>query len=199
MMRKIEPALICVGIINAPLECARSAVQSQLEATIGKAAFRLDLKTLQWPEFFKQNGRFHDVLHAEIVLFSPREGVTIYVCNLADGWVSLYENVIKSSTFDAFFFRATSEENDEYKIFEMMAWQRGVLVRHIRALQDDDGWKFLNKGDPLPFENVARYKKRAIGARLDHKTLENYSEAAGHNIACVVQYTGECWQFGRSG
>ncbi len=194
-----EPALMCVGVILAPLERVRDAVQSQLERTIDKNMFSSKLENITWREFFKRDGQFYDILRAEIVLFSPREGLTIYVCNLADGWSSLYGNLIKASAFDAYFFRATLPETAEYKVFQMTAWRHGVLVRQVRALQEEDGWGFLNKGDPLPFEDIERYKKREISARLDRKLIESYSEAAGYKISSVTKFAGQCWRFWRGG
>lgn len=94
--------------------------------------------------------------------------------------------------------RTKLAEQAEYKVFEMTAWRRGVLVRQVRALQEADGWALLNTGDPLPFEDVERYKKRQINARLDCKLIDNYSEAVGYGISSVTQFDGQCWHFWRS-
>ncbi len=197
MIDAYEPALICMGIFLAPLESARAAVQSQLES-IKNRPFNSMMENINWREFFKRDGEFHDIMRAEIALFSPREDVTIYVCNLSDGWVSLYENAVKAGAFDAYFFRATLPETAEYKVFEMEMWRRGSLVRQVRALQEEDGWGFLNKGDPLPFERPKQYNKRAISARLDRKLIESYSEAVGCRISSITKFTGQCWHFWRS-
>lgn len=194
-----EPALICVGVISAPFESACAAVQSQLERTIDKDAFSSTLEQANWRTFFERDGEFYDIMRFQIVLFSAREGITVYVCNLADGWSSLYENLVKASAFDAYFFRATLAEQAEYKVFEMEMWRRGVLARQVRALQEEGRWDFLNKGDPLPFEDVERYKKRQVSARLDRRLIENYSEAAGYKISSVPKFDGQCWRFWRSG
>ena len=39
-----------------------------------------------------------------MAFFSPHESLTTYVCNLADGWVSLYGNLVRDSISDAYFF-----------------------------------------------------------------------------------------------
>jgi hypothetical protein len=125
--------------------------------------------------------------------------VTVYVCNLADGWVSLYGNLVKASVLDAYFFRATLSEDAEFKVFEMMGWRRGVLERELRVLQDDDGWKFVNRGAPLSFENPLQYKKRQVGARLDRRSIERYSEAVGYSVGSVTEFRGRCWRLWRDG
>ncbi len=94
------------------------------------------------------------MMSLEIALFSPHENTTIYTCNLADGWSSLYGNLVKNQKFDAYFFRTTLAERVGYNVFEMMAWRHGELKRQVRSLQDEDGWKFLNSGELLPFLNT---------------------------------------------
>lgn len=193
-----EPALICVGIISAPLESARYAVQSELERTIEKDAFRSALEIINWRTFFERDGRFYDIMRLQMALFSPRQGITVYACNLADGWVSVYENLVKVNAFDAYFFRATLGERAQYKVFEMESWRHGVLVRQVRALQEEGRWDFLNTGDPLPFEDLERYKKREVSKRVDRKLIESYSEAAGYRLSLVAQFAGPCWHFWRN-
>ena len=190
-----QPKLICMGIIAAPLEDVCSAVQLQLERTIGRDAFNSKLQKAIWREFFRNDGQFYDIMRAEIVLFSPRQGITAYACNLADGWLSLYENHVKARTFDAYFFRATLAEHAEYKVFEMISWRHGIRVRQVRALQEEDGWQFLNKGDPLPFEDLERYKKHQVSARMNRKLIESYSAEAGYQINSVTEFAGQCWRF----
>lgn len=107
------------------------------------------------------------------------------------------ENLIKASSLDAYFFRATLSERVEYKAFEMMGWHGGVLKRQVRVLQDDEGWKFVNKGDPLPFEMPLQYRKRRISSRLDRRLIEIYSQAAGYRMTSVTEFDGECWHFWR--
>jgi hypothetical protein len=174
------------------------AVRAQLESAIKKEACS-KLEPVEWREFFERDGLFYDIKRFQIALFSPHENLTVYVCNLADGWASLYGNLVKASAFDAYFFRATLSEIAEYKVFEMMAWRRGVLERELRVLQDDDGWKFANKGEPMPFESPMQYRKRQIGGRLDRRLIEKYSEAAGYRIGSVTEFSGPCWQLWRSG
>jgi hypothetical protein len=194
-----EPVQICVGLALAPCESVLHGVQTQLERTIKKEAFRSTLGAIEWREFFEGEGLFYDIKSFQIALFSPYESLTVYVCNLADGWVSLYGNLVKMSAIDAYFFRTTLSEDAEFKVFEMMGWHRGVLERELRVLQDDDGWKFVNKGEPRSFENPLQYKRRQVGARLDRRSIERYSEAVGYSVASVTEFGGQCWRLWRSG
>jgi hypothetical protein len=194
-----EPVQICVGLALAARERVLHGVQAQLERTIKKEAFRSVLGPIKWGEFFEGDGLFYDITRFQIALFSPHERLTVYVCNLADGWVSLYGNLVKASAIDAYFFRTTLSEDAEFKVFEMMGWHHGVLERELRVLQDDAGWKFVNKGEPRSFENPLQYKKRQVGTRLDRRSIERYSEAVGYSVGSITQFGGQCWRLWRSG
>jgi hypothetical protein len=192
-----EPAILCMGLLRAPISGVRDALQSQLEKAIKKDAFSSELGEIDWQKFFERDGQFYEIKRFQIALFSPCENLTVYVCNLADGWVSLYGNLVKACALDAYFFRATLSQRTEYTAFEMMGWRHGILKRQVRALQDDDGWKFVNSGEPLPFESPMQYQKRQISARLDRRLLDIYSEAAGYGMGSVTAFGGQCWRFWR--
>jgi hypothetical protein len=186
-----------MGLLHASCDSARHAVQSRLEHTIKKEAFSSRLEAVDCRQFFERDGKFYDGKRFQIALFSPRENLTVYACNLADGWVSLYGNLVKAGAFDAYFFRATLSDAAQYKVFEMMGWCRGVLERDVRVLQDDDGWTFLNKGDPMSFESPMQYRKRQISERLNQRLIQRYSEAAGYGLSSVPEFDGQCWRFWR--
>ena len=196
-LNRYEPSLLCMGIIASPLDAVRMGLQRKLEETIGNDSYKSKLESINWKVFFERNGLFYDMLRFQIALFSPRDDLTVYVCNLADGWVSLYRNIIKAEKFDAYFFRVMLQKNAMYKVFDMSAWQNGALNRHVRTLQEERGWEFLNEGDPLPFEDVERYWRRKISDRLDRDLIERYSEAAGFGVERVTQFENPCWHFCR--
>jgi hypothetical protein len=199
MTTMYEPDLLNVGIIHAPCQAVQPLLKQRLEKAIKTDTIQSAFEVVDWEEFFEQGGKLYDGRRFQIALFSPREALTVYTCNLADGWVSLYGNLVREGAFDAYFFRATLSEQAQYKVFEMQGWRHGVLERQLRALQDEDGWNFLDKGDAMPFESPMQYKKRQIGARLDRRLIERYSEAAGYRMSSVTQFRGQCWRFWRSG
>ena len=192
-----EPALLCVGLILAPLTVAHEAVQGRLKY-IENRPFYSNIEILDWRKFFEFDGKLYDIMNAEVFLFSPRENLTIYVSNLADGWASLYANVVKDCESDAYFFRATLTESAENNVFEMQKWGHGILERQVRALQDDDGWTFISKGAPLSFENIDKYKRRQVINRLNGDMIRNYSQFAGYHIGNVTQFDGKGWHFFRN-
>jgi hypothetical protein len=186
-MKPYDPAKLSMGIIVAPLELGSAAVKSQLEKVIGPRSFALKSEFVNWREFFMQDGLFIDGKLFQIALFSPHKDITVYACNLADGWVSLYENIIKAHAFDAYFFRTTLSSVLKYRVFEMIAWKCGAAIRQVRALQDDRGWEFLSRGDILPFEDAERYKKRK-NEHLDCILIETYSKNTGFEISSLTGF-----------
>jgi hypothetical protein len=194
-----EPDLVNVGIVLAPCQAVQPRLKQRLEKAIKRDTIHSAFEVVDWEEFFEQGGKLCSMGGFQIALLSPRENLTVYVCNLADGWVSLYGNLVREGAFDAYFFRATLSEKAQYKVFEMQGWRHGALERHLRALQDEDGWNFLDKGDALPFESPMQYKKRQIGARLDRRLIERYSEAVGYRIGSATEFRGQGWRFWRSG
>ena len=194
-----EPDLLNVGIVHAPCQAVQPLLKQQLDKTIKSNTIHSALGVVGWEEFFEQGGKLYDGRRFQIALFSPREALTVYVCNLADGWVSLYGNLVKEGAFDAYFFRATLCEQARYKVFEMQGWRHGAHERHVRVLQDEDGWNFLDKGVAMSFESPMQYKKRQIRARLDRRLIEKYSEEAGYRMSSVTEFTGQCWRFWRGG
>jgi hypothetical protein len=199
MTSMYEPDLLSVGIVLAPCPAVRPLLEQQLHKVIKSGSIHSAFETIDWREFFAQDGKLFDMSRSQIALLSPGEAITVYVCNLADGWVSLYGNLVKAGLFDAYLFRATLSERDQHRVFEMRAWRHGALERHVRALQDEDDWKFLDKGDPMPFESPMQYQKKRIEARLDRRMIERYSEAAGHRIGSATEYSDECWHYWRGG
>lgn len=55
-------------------------------------------------------------------------------------------------------------------VFEFFC--NGKSVRRLHAWRDDDGWHFLNRGDSMPFENQANYRRKAIANRLNRAIVE---------------------------
>jgi hypothetical protein len=188
-----QPEQVCLGLVLAPCEEVLRAARFQLEATIKNSVVRTKFGTVEWEKFFEGHGLLCDMRRFQMAIFSPHEGVTAYVCNLIDGWVSLYGNVVKDNVFDAYFFRATLSES-ECRVFEMKGWRSGVLQRELRVISDEVGWDFVNRGRPVPFETPMRYKRRRIGARLDRGLIDRYSDTVGCRVGAVTQFRGQCWR-----
>jgi hypothetical protein len=56
-------------------------------------------------------------------------------------------------------------------------FDRGTRVRGISATRDLDRWTFETAGEPLPFEDVARYERRVIRDRFPPELAALYLEA----------------------
>jgi len=188
---------ICLGLAKAPIAGVREAFASRITSVINAPA-TFHEKEILWVKFFENRGRLYDVLRLQVALIAATPTTTIYVCNLADGWLSLYNNVVSEKKLDAFFFRATINGAVLYPVYEMLAWKHGNQNRHLRCLKDDVGWNFINSGEPVAFENPSVYQRRSIKNRLNADIIFDYSEAAGYRITDVLKFTGFCYHFKRS-
>jgi hypothetical protein len=198
MSTTYEPNRLNVGIILAPDVTVAPVLERELGRVIKSQPVHSAREVIDWARFFEHDGALYDVRRLQMALLAPREGLTVFTCNLADGWVSLYSNLVKVGTFDAYFFSATLAEKVKYRVFEMQAWVRGARLRHLRALEDESGWTFLDEGEALSFESPMQYKKREVGARLDRRLIELYSEAAGYRMSAVTRFAGESWRYWRA-
>jgi hypothetical protein len=193
-----QPDQICVGFVRASQEAVVNSLQTQLRNVIGEAQHLSDVGPVDWETFFDGKGLLYDMRKFQIAIFSPHPQSTVYVNNLADGWLSLFERLVKTEMYDATFFRATLCIDIEFKVFEMIAWNGGLRTRELRALRDDNGWEFLNNGNPKAFEYTERYTKRQIALKLDRELMETYSASLGYAIDRVTSFTGPCCRLWRS-
>jgi hypothetical protein len=150
--------------------------------------WRSIIEPVNWRVFYRDNGMSFDIEDVEFILHAVSDKFTIYVCNGADGWVSLFEQTVKRGKLTAWLFRTTVGPA-AYPVHEMMYWCRGDLKRHIRVLKDGERWTFLSKGPPLPFECAERYAQRLIGKRVDQPLVEYYSGLLGFDVNSLTQLT----------
>lgn len=191
-----QPLKLCMGIIAAPVDEARDALTRQLDS-IKVGMYTSVERKIDWSVFFVENGMNYNMMNTRMALFKATDNLTIYTSNAADGWWTVYSNMMERAPFDGYFFSRKSKNEYNYYVFEMKIWKSGVLDRHVRALKAEDGWEFLNEGNLAPFENAELYKKRKIADRLNQETIELYSQSAGFPISSVVQYHGSAVLFYR--
>lgn len=130
---------MCFGVVNCAFDEFQSTVQSELNRIVGGSAFNCTKEIVDWSAMYKAGGHLHDIWQVEIVLFSPHERLSVYVCNLADGWHSLYWNCMRKLAIEGFWFRST-DRTERFQVQEMEAWRDGTVVRHLRILDDEARW-----------------------------------------------------------
>lgn len=54
--------------------------------------------------------------------------------------------------------------------------------RQVSCIHDGDRWRWDTFGEPLPFEQVERYRARRIRDRFDSHLVEAYSQAVGLDV-----------------
>lgn len=196
-LEKFQIEQICVGLIRAPTAHVQGALRAQLKKIL-RYEICFTQSEIDWKRFFSEQGQLYNVMKVEVALFPIDSNLTAYVCNLADGWESLYEMLMQAERYDAFFFRNTMEGIFDHRVHEMRVWESGYLIRHLRSLQDDIGWSFLNDGTPLSFEDTSYYRKRRISDRVNARLINSYSTHVGYTITDALSFRGVCYHFARS-
>lgn len=191
-----QPLNLHMGIIAAPIDEARDALTRQLDS-IEVGMYTSTERMIDWDAFFAENGLTYNVFKTEMVLFEGSSGLTIYTTNGADGWWTLYSNMMERTFLNGHFLSRTLRNEIGYHGFQMKIWKLGVLYRHVRVIKAEDGWEFLSEGNLAPFENAELYKKRRIADRLNQEIIEAYSKAAGFSISAIVEYQGPVVHFYR--
>lgn len=196
MTSSFPPLKLCMGLVVAPLEFTTLALAKQLRSI--KVDTRISTEpTIDWKLFFGEDGLNYNILNNNIALFKVSDNLTVYTSNASDGWWALYSTMMEKASLDGYFFCRTLNNEENYHIFEMRIWRSGVLDRYVRALKAENGWEFLNEGNPASFERTQLYEKRKIADRLNRETIDRYSAAAGFPINSVVEYQGPAVIFSR--
>ncbi len=191
----MQPANICMGIVIGSIDIVSKNLYHQLKKI--KVKVEISKCKIDWSDFYTSNGLSYDVTKAKIALFSESDSFTVYTSDLADGWISIFELLIKDGHFSGYFFKTTFDNSSIFNIHEMKAWNLGHMIRHVRALKAENGWEFLNKGNLLPFEKEKTYKNAKIINRLNSEHIENYSNAAGYAISNIVSHNSSSYLFYR--
>jgi len=117
-----------------------------------------------------------------VAFYEPRTtpGITVQVANYQDGWHSLVWCLSQDLPGRCYSF-AIGSADDEWPACMFNVYGRD-RHRHVSLLRDVDRWKFWQKGDPLPEEEVDSYKKRRSIDRLSRESLTRLAERLGFPI-----------------
>jgi hypothetical protein len=117
------------------------------------------------------------------ILLSEVDGTdgrkTLFVSSVADGYSSMIMSI--SKTIPGTHLSVNVSRSDvAYPGNGISAVQAGKPIRTVYAMLDGDRWAFFQKGDPLPFEDVDRYRARRRRDRLTPEIISIYLERIGY-------------------
>jgi hypothetical protein len=158
------PALLNFAIADLPRATFVERIRFQLDRlpaiTYGTTSTRND-----WQTFFAENGELHGF----------DRGVRIFVFDAG-------------KNRSVFYFRTTTQAFVPFGVHEMEVWHKGKISRHIRSLQEERGWGFLNNGAQFAFENTEDFRKRRIKDRFNRSRIESYCPEFGIRLSDVYSY-----------
>lgn len=104
---------------------------------------------------------------------------TLFVSNVADGYSSMVYMVSKR-IFGPHLSVQLSNLSSEYprNAFTMITSEKEIRV--VYAMRDNNAWEFLEKGEPLSFENLNFYGTRRRRDRLTPDIISGYLAHFGY-------------------
>jgi hypothetical protein len=106
---------------------------------------------------------------------------TAFMGHQEDGWYTLTHILATRLKAPALQLRATQRGSGRY-VCDFKYWVGGDVVRTVQAL-DDEPWRFVQRGDPLPVEDLQRYRKRRICHRVTADYLVGMAGKLGWPVA----------------
>jgi hypothetical protein len=165
--------------IEAPI----SSVDYALKDIILETAFKISYDKANLENFGKYEYTYDKKLRFLSIVFQPKikKNSSVLVSNISTGWDSLILNISKFLKCKALRV-VIGKEQLNYPITLFHLYSAGRTERMIRSMRDEDKWEFLQKGEPLSFENLEYYKKRRIKDRFNKVIAEEYLSRLGWNI-----------------
>lgn len=117
------------------------------------------------------------------LIYSPKckPDTTVFYTNLDDGWNHFVEHyLIKHNNWDSYYFSFADAPNILLPSFQMFNYGNGG--HRYLLCQKEAKWIFYQEGNPLPFEDIERYKQRLIKKRVDTQLLLKYMRMAGWDL-----------------
>jgi hypothetical protein len=118
-----------------------------------------------------------------LYLVLPARGWTVIWCNSArcDGADALSARLARGG-LDTLHLEASDTDGPclaGCAFTYRLARDRGRPTRRVTCARAGDRWRFEAAGEPLPGEDLARYRSRAIAARLDEQAVMTVAAALG--------------------
>jgi hypothetical protein len=104
---------------------------------------------------------------------------TLFVSSVADGYSSMIMSLSKT-ILGTHLSINVSRPDVAYPGNAISAVQAGKSVRTVYAMLDNDRWIFFQNGDPLPFEDIDRYRARKKRDRLTPEIISVYLDQIGY-------------------
>jgi len=183
------PALLNFAIVDLP----RAAFVERMRFHLDRwpaIIYSMTSTSNDWQTFFAENGELYGFNRGvQMFVFEAGSDRSAYVCNIADGWHSLIWNVAREG-HSAVYFRTTMLASVPFGVHEMEVWSKGEVSRHVRSLQEERGWQFLNNGTPLNFERTEDFRRRRIKDRFNLSHIEAYCPEFGIRLNDVYSCPG---------
>lgn len=171
------------AILPCPMAVAREVILAQSAAWNQPLAIdRATVRDVQ-PILNSPDGPARLPAMRKAILLSEVEGadgkMTLFVSSVADGYSSMIYMVSKHVP-GLHLAVQVSSASLEYPRNALTAIAADREVRVVYAMRDTNAWDFFEKGEPLPFENLAFYQLRQKRDRLTPEIISEYLTRFGY-------------------
>lgn len=123
-----------------------------------------------------------------VLLFaSPECGSwTGFLSRMDDGWYTLVNAMVKRAPHMEALFVSSDLKSTPFPSTAFEMFRDGKSVRRIHAWKEEDGWHFVNRGVPLPFEDASHYSRHSVAERLNLVILDGMLSQLDINLSALM-------------
>ena len=115
---------------------------------------------------------------------SDKSPVTLFVSNLADGWTTGARLLAKTARCRS--IQVGMSQHTSSPLFKYEVVEAGLTIRIVQLYREGK-WFFVQQGDPLPYEDVQRYRSKTKADRLTNEVIGTYLHCEGIDIESLFQ------------
>ena len=111
---------------------------------------------------------------------------TAFVSGQRDGWYTMANALnIAAPEIETVIVNDASDDTEFPKRgFEVL--RNGKSCRRVMVWKEEDGWHFVNRGEPLEIEDLSCYSRRAIKDRITSAQLHSLLLLLGIDLSAVL-------------
>jgi len=111
---------------------------------------------------------------------------TAFLSRMDDGWYTLVNAMSKNVPELEALFLSSDLKRALYPSTAFEMFRGGKSIRRIHAWREEDGWHFISRGQPLPFEDVSHYSRRSIIDRFNFVILDGMLSKLDINLSAIL-------------
>jgi len=113
-------------------------------------------------------------------------GWTGFLSRLEDGWYTLVNSMSHTDRHPEALFVSADLEIQKYPATAFEFFYGGQSVRRVHAWKEENGWHFLNRGEPLLFEDPKNYSRHNVKDRLNLLVVDDILSKVDIDLSALL-------------